>query len=212
MQIIIFLMSIPIVTMAQVQKHISVAIFGSGNGSNAEALIRFSWLNDSCYDVVMILTNKEQAGIYEVANRLHIPIEYLSDPKDSSRMRELLQKYNVQVIALAGYLRLLPADIVRHFEGRIINIHPSLLPEYGGHDMYGDNVHLAIYNDKKPYTGITVHYVDEYFDTGSSLCQSKISIIECNTVEKIAEKVKKVEHEVYPLMLNQLCKIIYSQQ
>lgn len=205
-------MSIPIVTMAQVQKHISVAIFGSGNGSNAEALIRFSRLNNSYYDVVMILTNKEQAGIYEVANRLHIPIEYLSDPKDSSRMRELLQKYNVQVIALAGYLRLLPAEIVRHFEGRIINIHPSLLPEYGGHGMYGDNVHLAIYNDKKPYTGITVHYVDEYFDTGSSLCQSKISIIECNTVEKIAEKVKKVEHEVYPLMLNQLCKIIYSQQ
>ncbi len=198
--------------MLQVQKQISVAIFASGTGSNAEALIRLSRLNTSYYKVVMILTNKEQAGIYEVANRMHIPIEYLTDPKDSSRMGELLQKNNVQVIALAGYLRLLPADIVRHFDGRIINIHPSLLPEYGGRGMYGDTIHMAIYNDKKPYTGITVHYVDEYFDTGSGLCQSKISINECDTVEKIAEKVKKVEHEVYPLMLNQLCKIIYSQQ
>jgi phosphoribosylglycinamide formyltransferase-1 len=198
--------------MLQVQKHISVAIFGSGAGSNAEALIRFSRLNTSYYKVVLILTNKEQAGIYEVAKRMHIPIEYLSDPKDSSRMSELLQKNNVQVIALAGYLRLLPSDIVRHFEGRIINIHPSLLPEYGGHGMYGDKVHMAVYNDKKPYTGITVHYVDEHFDTGSGLCQSKISIKECNSVEKIAEKVRKVEHEVYPLMLNQLCKTIYSQQ
>ena len=95
-------------------------------------------------------------------------------------MSEMLQKNNVQVIALAGYLRLLPADIVRHFEGRIINIHPSLLPEYGGQGMYGDKVHMAVYNDKKPYTGITVHYVDEHLDTGSGLCQSKISIKECN--------------------------------
>jgi folate-dependent phosphoribosylglycinamide formyltransferase PurN len=118
----------------------------------------------------------------------------------------------VQVIALAGYLRLLPAEIVRQFEGRIINIHPSLLPEYGGHGMYGDKVHMAVYNDKKPYTGITVHYVDEHFDTGSGICQTKISVNECNSVEKIAEKVRKVEHEVYPLMLNQLCKTIYSQQ
>lgn len=201
-----------IFTMSQVQKHIPVAIFGSGAGSNAEALIRFSRLNTSYYKVVLILTNKEQAGIYEVANRMRIPIEYLSDPKDSSKMSELLQKNNVQVIALAGYLRLLPADIVRHFEGRIINIHPSLLPEYGGHGMYGDKVHMAVYNDKKPYTGITVHYVDEAFDTGLGLCQSKIAINDCNSVETIAEKVRKVEHEVYPLMLNQLCKTIYSQQ
>ena len=198
--------------MLQVQKYIPVAIFGSGAGSNAEALIRFSRLNTSYYKVVLILTNKEQAGIYEVANRMRIPIEYLSDPKDSSKMIELLQKNNVQVIALAGYLRLLPADIVRHFEGRIINIHPSLLPEYGGHGMYGDKVHMAVYNDKKPYTGITVHYVDEAFDTGLGLCQSKIAINDCNSVETIAEKVRKVEHEVYPLMLNQLCKTIYSQQ
>ena len=198
--------------MVQVQKQISVAIFGSGAGSNAEALIRYSRLDSSFYKVVLILTNKEQAGIYEVANRMNVPVEYVSDPKDSSKMSELLQKNNVQVIALAGYLRLLPTDIVHLFEGRIINIHPSLLPEYGGHGMYGDKVHMAVYNDKKPYTGITVHYVDEYFDTGSGLCQTKISINECNSVEKIAENVRKVEHEVYPLMLNQLCKTIYSKQ
>jgi len=198
--------------MLQVQKHISVAIFGSGAGSNAEALIRFSRLDTSYYMVVMILTNKEQAGIYDVANRMHIPIEYISDPKDSSRMSDLLQKNNVQVIALAGYMRLLPAEVVRAFDGRIINIHPSLLPDYGGQGMYGKNVHMAVFNDKKPYTGITIHLVDEQYDSGKMLCQSKISIIDCNSVENISEKVIKVEHEVYPLMLNQLCKTIYARQ
>jgi phosphoribosylglycinamide formyltransferase-1 len=196
----------------QSQHQISVAIFASGAGSNAEALIQFSFLATSSYKVVMILTNKEQAGIYTIAQRMKIPIEYISDPKDSSRISELLQKNKVQVIALAGYMRLLPAGIVRDFEGRIINVHPSLLPEYGGQGMYGDKVHMAVLKDKKPYTGITVHFVDEHFDTGSGLCQSRIPIADCNSVEKIAEKVKKVEHEVYPLMLNQLCKTIYTQQ
>ena len=194
------------------QNQIIIAIFASGAGSNAEAIIEFSHTKDSLYKVSLIVTNKVDAGVYAVANRQNIPINYISDPKDSSQILELLQKKHVQVIALAGYMRLLPAEIVRAFDGRIMNVHPSLLPEYGGHGMYGEKVHMAVYNDKKPYTGISVHLVDEQYDTGRILCQSKISIADCNSVENISKKVKKVEHEVYPLMLNQLCKTIYAQQ
>ena len=192
--------------------HIIVAMFASGAGSNAEAIIEYSRRKDSVYKVEVILTNKEQAGIYSVANRLNIPIVHVTDPQDASNILEMLQKKQVQVIALAGYMRLLPAEVVRAFDGRIINIHPSLLPDYGGQGMYGNNVHMAVFNDKKPYTGITIHLVDEQYDSGKMLCQSRISIIDCNSVENISEKVRKVEHEVYPLMLNQLCKTIYAQQ
>jgi phosphoribosylglycinamide formyltransferase-1 len=196
------------------QQHIQipVALFASGAGSNAEALIQFSRSNESCYSVQIILTNKEHAGIHGVAQRYGIPIEVLPDSKNASFILSLLQKHAVKVIALAGYLRLLPSEVVQAFFGRIINIHPSLLPEYGGQGMYGYKVHMAVMRDKKPYSGITVHLVDEQFDTGYSLCQSKVSIIECTTVEEIARKVKNIEHEVYPLMLNQLCKTIYSQE
>lgn len=192
--------------------HIIVAMFASGAGSNAEAIIEYSRRKDSFYKVEVILTNKEQAGIYSVASRLNIPIVHIADPQDASNILEMLQKKQVQIIALAGYMRLLPAEVVRAFDGRIINIHPSLLPDYGGQGMYGNNVHMAVFNDKKPYTGITIHLVDEQYDSGKMLCQSKISIIDCNSVENISEKVRKVEHEVYPLMLNQLCKTIYAQQ
>jgi len=192
--------------------HIIVAMFASGAGSNAEAIIEYSRRKDSVYKVEVILTNKEQAGIYSVANRLNIPIVHITDPQDASNILGMLQKKQVQVIALAGYMRLLPAEVVRAFDGRIINIHPSLLPDYGGQGMYGNNVHMAVFNDKKPYTGITIHLVDEQYDSGKMLCQSRISIIDCNSVENISEKVRKVEHEVYPLMLNQLCKTIYAQQ
>lgn len=196
----------------QSQEKIPIAIFASGAGSNAEALIQFSRSEVSQFAVVLLITNKQKAGIYDVSVKNNVPIEYLADTGNAQAIIDLLQKHRVQVIALAGYMRLLPSDLVRQFEGRIINVHPSLLPEYGGQGMYGNNVHMAVFNDKKPYTGITVHYVDEHFDTGSAICQTKISIQECRTPEEIAKKVKKIEHIVFPLMLNQLCKTIYTQQ
>lgn len=196
----------------QKQDMVKVAIFASGMGSNAESLIRYSLTAESKFMVSIIITNREKAGIYDVASRYDIPIKHLSETMNAFIIREMLQKHGVQVIALAGYMRLLPSDIVKQFEGRIINVHPSLLPEYGGHGMYGNKVHMAVFNDKKPYTGITIHHVDEHYDTGSALCQTRIPISDCLSIEEVAEKVKKVEHLVYPLMLNQLCKTIYTQE
>jgi phosphoribosylglycinamide formyltransferase-1 len=196
----------------QKQDKVKVAIFASGMGSNAESLIRYSLSEESKFMVSIIITNREKAGIYDIAAHYDIPIAYLSETMNASIIREMLQKHGVQVIALAGYMRLLPSEIVKQFEGRIINVHPSLLPEYGGHGMYGKKVHMAVFNDKKPYTGITIHHVDEQYDTGSALCQTRIPISDCLSIEEVAEKVKKVEHLVYPLMLNQLCKTIYTQE
>ncbi len=194
------------------QDMVKVAIFASGMGSNAESLIRYSLSEDSMFTVSIIITNREKAGIYDIASHYDIPIKYLSETMNPTIINDMLQKHGVQVIALAGYMRLLPSEIVKQFEGRIINVHPSLLPEYGGHGMYGNKVHMAVFNDKKPYTGITIHQVDEHYDTGSALCQTRIPISDCTSIEEVAEKVKKVEHLVYPLMLNQLCKTIYAQE
>jgi len=187
---------------------LNVAIFASGSGGNAESLIAFSFQEESLYNVVLILSNKEFPGVRKIAEMSGIPFQYVQNPDDGIILAEMLQKCQVDIIALGGYLRLLPSAIVDRFRGRILNIHPSLLPEYGGKGMYGNHVHMAVLNDKKPYTGVTIHLVDEEYDTGSALVQAKIDISDCMAPEEIARKVKEVEHQVYPMVLNQLCKTI----
>lgn len=193
------------------QHIVNVAIFASGTGSNADALIRYSQKKDSSYSVVVIVSNKENAGVRSVSEHFSIPFEHIQQADDGASIIALLQKYNVDIIALGGYMKLLPPELVRAFKGKIINIHPSLLPDYGGKGMYGNHVHMAVWKDKMPYTGLTIHYVDEEYDRGQALIQCRIDIGDCVSPEAIAEKVKEAERMIYPLMLNQLCKIIYSQ-
>lgn len=194
------------------QHTVNVAIFASGSGSNAEALIQYSQRNDASYSVVVVVSNKENAGVRAIAERYSIPFEHVKQPDDGASIIALLQKYDVDIIALGGYMKLLPSALVRSFKGRIINIHPSLLPDYGGKGMYGKHVHMAVWKDKLPYTGLTIHHVDEEYDRGQALVQARIDIGDCSSPEAIGEKVKEAEHIIYPLMLNQLCKIIYSQR
>lgn len=193
------------------QHKVHVAIFASGSGSNAKALIEFSRKNEAAYEVIVIVSNKELAGVRTVSEQYGIPFEYVADSGNGPAMISLLQKYGVDIIALGGYMRLLPAELVRAFKGKIINIHPSLLPDYGGKGMYGNHVHMAVWKDRMPYTGLTIHYVDEEYDRGEALVQCRIDIRDCMSPNAISEKVKEAEHNIYPLMLNQLCKIIYSQ-
>jgi len=193
------------------QHTVNVAIFASGSGSNADALIRYSQKRDASYTVVVIVSNKEDAGVRTVSEQFSIPFEHITQADDGASIVALLQKYNVEIIALGGYMRLLPPELVRAFKGKIINIHPSLLPDYGGKGMYGNHVHMAVWKDRMPYTGLTIHYVDEEYDRGEALVQCRIDIRDCMSPEAISEKVKEAEHKIYPLMVNQLCKIIYSQ-
>ena len=193
------------------QHKVHVAIFASGSGSNAKALIEFSRKNEAAYEVIVIVSNKEFAGVRTVSEQYGIPFEYVADSGNGPAMISLLQKYDVDIIALGGYMRLLPPELVKAYSSRIINIHPSLLPNYGGKGMYGMNVHMAVYKDKLPFTGITIHIVDEEYDRGLSLVQAKVDIADCTSPEAISAKVKTIEHLIYPMVLHEMCKRIYSQ-
>jgi phosphoribosylglycinamide formyltransferase-1 len=193
------------------QDKVRVAIFASGSGSNARALIEFSQNTAASYRIVAIISNKESPGAKLIAEQFGVPFEYVSDSGNAEALTSVLQKHKAEVVALGGYMKLLPSDFVAGYIGKIINIHPSLLPDYGGKGMYGMHVHMAVFRDKKPFTGITIHFVDEEYDTGSAIVQARVDIAETDTPESIAVKVQETEHLVYPMVLDHLCQRIYSQ-
>ena len=197
---------------------LKIGIFASGAGTNALAIIEASKASDSYYSVALIISNNEQPGIRQIAEQNRIPFVYVKMTKDvdlqelTSELMSLLQKYGVDVIALCGFMKLIPTGIVRAFPERILNIHPALLPDYGGKGMFGMNVHMAVINDKKPLSGATVHFVDEIYDHGRALAQIKVQIERHFTPEILSEEVKRAEHIIYPKVLNQVCKIIYAHR
>ena len=196
---------------------IRVAIMASGFGSNASALIEFSKSTLSSYEIVVCISNKENPGIKEVARRNAIPFEYCPELQESQNqhnsaisLHHLLQSYKIDIIALSGYLKLIPLQIIDIYKDRILNIHPSLLPKYGGKGMYGINVHNAVIQDKNTETGATVHLVNEQYDKGKILGRRIIQINENCSPEELNEKVKKIENILYPEILHNYCKQFYS--
>jgi len=196
---------------------IRVAIMASGFGSNATALIEFSKNTFSSYEIVVCISNKENPGIKTVAAKNGIPFEYCKELQESHNQHNsavslhlLLQSYKIDIIALSGYLKLIPPQIIDIYKDRILNIHPSLLPKYGGKGMYGINVHNAVLQDKNTETGATVHLVNEQYDKGRILGRSSIQINENCTAEELNEKVKRIENILYPEILHNYCKQFYS--
>ncbi len=193
---------------------VRVAILASGRGTNAEALIRFSFRPDTLYRIVLILSNNSTAGVREVAQRYGIPFVHLSsvthpDPEDyAAALLHTLNTYAVELIALAGYLKKVPAAVVRAYQGRILNIHPALLPQFGGPGMYGLHVHQAVLRAGEPYTGASVHIVEEEYDTGPVLAQIRIPVAPDDTPESLAQRLLPYEHELYPRVLNQQARIL----
>ncbi|MFZ4568632.1 MAG: formyltransferase family protein [Bacteroidota bacterium] len=196
---------------------IRVAIMASGFGSNASALIEFS-KNISCsYEIVVCISNKENPGVKTVASKNAIPFEYCPElqetqenNKASISLQRLLQVYKIDIIALSGYLKLIPPEITIMFKDRILNIHPSLLPKYGGKGMYGIKVHNAVLQDFNKETGASVHLVNEKYDEGRILGSSRIIINENCSAEELNEKVKNIENILYPDILHNYCKQFYS--
>lgn len=193
---------------------VRVAIFASGRGTNAEALLRFAQRPEAVYRVVLILSNNSTAGVRDVAQRYGIPFVHLSSrthPSEQAYVEALLQtlrNYNVELIALAGYLKKVPAAVVHAYRGRILNIHPALLPRFGGPGMYGLHVHEAVLRSGERYTGASVHLVDEEYDTGPVLAQIRIPVSPDDTPESLAERLLPHEHELYPRVLNQQARIL----
>ncbi len=193
--------------MSQALENIQIAIFASGNGTNAENII--SYLKSiSNLHVSLIISDKENAGIHEVAFNNNIPIFVIpkSDINIGDEILRHLKSYQIDFIVLAGYLKKVPVNILQAFERNVINIHPALLPKYGGKGMYGKYVHEAVVSNKETESGITIHYVDEIYDNGEIILQEKCSVSENDTAETLANKIHQLEYKYYPEVIASLLK------
>ncbi|MDR1552370.1 MAG: phosphoribosylglycinamide formyltransferase [Prevotellaceae bacterium] len=180
----------------------NIAIFASGAGSNAENIIKY-FENNENGKVKTLLCNVQNAYVVTRADNLDIPCIIFSrdDFYISNRIIDRLLHDEIDLIVLAGFLWLVPEKIIRLYNNRIINIHPALLPDYGGKGMYGDNVHKAVIADCKKESGITVHYVNETYDEGDIIFQAKCEITASDTAETLAQKVHALEYEHYPKVI-----------
>jgi len=175
----------------------NIVIFASGSGSNAENIYNYIKNNDDI-NISLIVTNNKNAYVIERAKKLNIPCEIItkSQFKDSGFVLNTLKEYNTDLIVLAGFLLLIPEYLINKY--KIINIHPALLPNYGGKGMYGDNVHKAVIENKEKESGITVHFVNNKYDEGKIIFQAKCEILPQDTFETLAEKIHALEYEHFP--------------
>ncbi|HDR88503.1 MAG TPA: phosphoribosylglycinamide formyltransferase [Bacteroidetes bacterium] len=178
-------------------KHI--AVFASGTGTNAENLIRHFRKHPHCR-VNLVLCNKPGAGVLDRAARLGVKSMVFTrqDLYETGRVLNLLKEHRVDFIVLAGFLWLIPQPVLEAFPGRIINIHPALLPAYGGKGMYGRRVHEAVINNRDKKSGVTVHLVNEEYDAGNILFQEECDVLPGDTPDTLAERVHQLEYEYYP--------------
>lgn len=178
-------------------KHI--AIFASGSGTNAQAIIEY-FLKNPVATVDLIVCNNPKAYVVERAKEFHIPVRMVTRKEfyESDDLLNQLSGMKIDLIVLAGFLWLIPENLLKAFPRKIINIHPALLPKYGGKGMYGSRVHEAVIAGKEKETGITIHYLNEKYDEGEIIFQSSVPVTVNDTPSTIAEKVHKLEHENYP--------------
>ena len=184
-----------------------LAIFASGSGSNAENICNY-FAESSDIKVVLICTNREDAFIVKRANKLNIPV-YIFSKSELNNFVDLhkkLQNIEVDVIILAGFLLKLPTIMVDNYPNRIINIHPSLLPKYGGKGMYGANIHKAVIKNKELESGISIHFVNHNYDEGKIILQKKCSISANESVETLIHKIHKLEHNYFPVAIEKTIK------
>jgi phosphoribosylglycinamide formyltransferase-1 len=182
-----------------------VAIFASGSGSNAENIINY-FANDEKFDFPIIISNKLDAFVHQRAKILKIPSVTFSkdDFKDVEKIISLLNAYKVDYIVLAGFLLKIPSALIQAFPHKIINIHPALLPKYGGKGMYGGFVHQAVVNAGEKESGITIHYVNENYDEGNIIFQAKCEVLESDTANDVANKVHALEYEYFPKVISDI--------
>ena len=181
-----------------------LAIFASGTGSNAENIIKY-FRDHPSIEVFCLLCNKPDAPVIKSLEAYAIEIKIFNreDLYDSHEIKSYLDWYQIDFIILAGFLWLLPENIIEDFPDRIINIHPALLPAYGGKGMYGNKVHQAIIENKDMETGISIHLVNEKFDEGKLLFQAKVPVAEDDTASTIALKVRALEQAHFPRVIEE---------
>lgn len=181
---------------------INIAIFASGTGSNAQKIIDHFKDNELIH-IALVVSNKADAGVLNIAKAAHIPtiiIERNPFLKGDGYVN-ILQKYDIQWIILAGFLWKVPETLITAFPQKIINIHPALLPKYGGKGMYGHFVHEAVVANHEKESGITIHFIDEHYDHGAHIFQATCEILEQDSAEIVAKKVLALEHQYFPIII-----------
>jgi formyltetrahydrofolate-dependent phosphoribosylglycinamide formyltransferase len=183
-----------------------IAVLASGGGSNFQALLdHFDRLGDRRGgDVVVVASDRQAAGALERAARRDIPVSLLATAQrpTGDSLRDVLERYGADLIVLAGYLRLVPLDVIHAFEGRVVNVHPALLPAFGGPGMYGQRVHQAVIASGARVSGVTVHFVDEAYDRGRIIAQWPVPVFAADDASSLAARVLRDEHLVYPRVVD----------
>ena len=181
-----------------------LAILASGEGTNAERIIRY-FTSHPTVKVAVVITNKAEAGVIRRATSLGIPVEILPAAAfKEGKSTELLRQYEADFVVLAGFLLRIPDDMLKAYPDRIVNIHPSLLPKFGGKGMYGSRVHEAVLEAGETESGITIHYINEHYDEGAIILQAKCPVLEGDTPDTLASRVHQLEYEHYPEVIEGL--------
>lgn len=182
-----------------------IAIFGSGSGSNAENIYKY-FLNSKTINIACIYTNNKNAGIVKRAKQLNIQVNYISK-EDLTCFNQLncsLKQQNIDYIILAGFLLKVPAEMISRYRNKIINIHPSLLPKYGGKGMYGRKVHESVLDNKETSSGITIHFVNQNYDEGEIILQKKCNVSKTDTIDSLEKKIRALEFEYFPKVIKKI--------
>lgn len=183
-----------------------IIVFASGSGTNAENIIKY-FKGSALGEVVGVFTNNANAKVIERAKNNDVAVDVFS--KTALYESELLQKINTikpDLIVLAGFLLKFPDAIIQTYPNKIINIHPALLPKYGGKGMYGMHVHRAVVENKEKETGISIHYVNEHYDEGTVIFQKSVVVLGTDTAEVVAEKIHELEQKYFPTVIEDLLK------
>jgi phosphoribosylglycinamide formyltransferase-1 len=201
--------NVPLSTKSEISKnaqnHRLIAIFASGTGSNAQKIIDF-FRNSKTVKIALIVCNKPGAGVLTIAKNENIPSLLIEKERffHGDAYIDELNRHKISFIVLAGFLWKIPPNLIMAFKGKIINIHPALLPSYGGKGMYGNRVHEAVIAAKEKESGISIHYVDEIYDHGATIFQATCPVLETDTAESLAHRIHQLEHEHYPKVIDEL--------
>jgi len=189
----------------EAKKEKRIAIFASGAGSNAAKIIEHFQTTGKA-KVVLIICNNPNAGVINIAAAHHIPVEMITRKsflEDTICLAEL-QLHEVDLLVLAGFLWKVPRYLIKAYPGKIINIHPALLPKFGGKGMYGAHVHQAVIAAGEKESGITIHYVDEHYDNGDIIFQATCEVLPDDTAESLAQRIHRLEHQHFPAVIESL--------
>jgi phosphoribosylglycinamide formyltransferase-1 len=190
---------------------LNLGILSSHNGSNVQAIIDSVKNQQLNANICVIISNNPNSGTLEKAKKANIPAFCVNEKSCSSNVEKvdkelirIFEKYNVNLVILAGYMKKISPELLKKFNNRILNIHPALLPKFGGKGMFGMNIHKAVIAAKEKFSGATIHLVNENYDEGRILAQEKVAILENDTPETLAKRVLEIEHRLYSNTLSKI--------